>query len=55
MASVVSEKFCSLILIKHLLVPGFPPSRLTIGVSERGRLVPAMQIDDIISVVSWAR
>ncbi|KFJ78410.1 hydrolase, alpha/beta fold family protein [Klebsiella pneumoniae] len=33
MASVVSEKFCYLILLKHLPAPDFPPSRLIIVVS----------------------
>lgn len=56
--------FCG---IREILLPDFAEAFTRAGFStitfdyrgdsdgERGRLVPAMQIDDIISVVNWAR
>ena len=44
---ILCHGFCG---IRESLLPDFGDSD-----GERGRLVPAMQIDDIISVVNWAR
>ena len=63
---ILCHGFCG---IREILLPDFAEAFTRAGFStitfdyrgfgdsdgERGRLVPAMQIDDIISVVNWAR
>ncbi|EQA1624981.1 UilS family quorum-quenching N-acyl-homoserine lactonase [Enterobacter asburiae] len=65
-AIILCHGFCG---IREILLPDFAEAFTRAGFStitfdyrgfgdsdgERGRLVPAMQIDDIISVVNWAR